>query len=157
MARPENRRVCPSADKSAAAAFALFLLVSPAQAEEQARRTDATVAARPSSPAPAPDSLRLQADWDPALLAAVLPETRGFGMPQARSAPAHEMASGLGLQVERKRRRFRQRAIGWLADKSRPAGWVSDFIIGGADSGWHLVMDPSGDDEYILEFKAKFR
>ncbi|MCC7488656.1 MAG: hypothetical protein IT485_03325 [Gammaproteobacteria bacterium] len=73
------------------------------------------------------------------------------------AAPAAELAAGLDLQVDRNRRKFRTRAIDWVMDQSVAAGYLADFLVGGADSGWHFTMDPRGDDEYSLQWKVKFR
>ncbi len=75
----------------------------------------------------------------------------------ATAAPAAEQAAGLDLQVDRNRRKFRTRAIDWVKDQSVAAGHLADFLVGGADSGWHLTVDPRGDDEYSLQWKVKFR
>ena len=73
------------------------------------------------------------------------------------AAPAAELAAGLDVQVEQKRRKFRTRVVDFMQDRSAAFGHMTDFLLGGADSGWHLVVDPVGDDEYVLQWKAKFR
>lgn len=132
----------------APAALAADLATTPVEPAEESRFESIAPFAEPL---PATDA------WDPALAAALLPDPDFEPASPAAAAPAQELATGLGIQVEKKRRRFRQRAVNWMSDYSTSAGFLADFLIGGADSGWHLVVDPTGTDEYILEWKAKFR
>ena len=90
------------------------------------------------------------------LASAVMPDADPLDE-AATTAPAAELAAGLDLQVDRNRRKFRTRAIDWVKDQSLAAGHLADFLVGGADSGWHLTVDPRGDDEYSLQWKVKFR
>lgn len=111
-----------------------------------------------SPPAATAAGLRLvPGAWEFAPMSFILPDAQLARATHTTAAPAYELASGLGLQVERKRRRFRQRAVNWVTDQSEPAGWLTDFLLDGDDSGWHLVMDPTGDDQYLLEFNMQFR
>lgn len=73
------------------------------------------------------------------------------------AAPATELAAGLDVQVDQKRRKFRARVVDYMAHQSAAFGHMTDFLLGGADSGWHFVVDPTGEDEYTLQWKAKFR
>lgn len=73
------------------------------------------------------------------------------------SAPASELATHLDARLDRSRRKFRARAIDWVKDQSLAVGYFADFIIDGGDSGWHLDVDLRGEDEYMLQWKARFR
>ncbi|MCC7329389.1 MAG: hypothetical protein IT484_04445 [Gammaproteobacteria bacterium] len=73
------------------------------------------------------------------------------------AAPAVELATGLNVQMDLNRRKFRTRAIDWVMDRSVTVGYLADFLVGGADSGWHLGVDLRGDDEYTLQWRARFR
>lgn len=94
--------------------------------------------------------------WDMTLAEAVLPGDQAAHALEA-DAPAHELAEGLGVQVEQSRRKFRAQAMDWITGRSQAVGRMADFLIGGGDSGWHLTVDPRGDDEYQLQWKARFR
>lgn len=91
------------------------------------------------------------------LSGAFLPTGELFAQGSEADAPAHELAAGLNVQVTKSRRKFRTRAVNWMTDRSVAMGVVTDFLLGGGDSGWHLVADVTGTDEYVLEWKAKFR
>lgn len=93
--------------------------------------------------------------WDSSLAAATFFD-KDF-QSNAAAAPASELSAGLGVEVDQKRRKFRARVVDFMADRSASFGRMTDFLLGGADSGWHLVVDPIGEDEYVLEWKAKFR
>jgi len=104
--------------------------------------------------APAVDAAApVVAAWEAGLVDAVLDAPTEA----AAAAPAQELAAGLDVQVTQKRRKFRAQAIDWMADRSLVMGHVTDLLLGGADEGFHLVVDPSGDDQYILEWKVRFR
>jgi hypothetical protein len=91
------------------------------------------------------------------LAAAVMPDDE-FGLENAGdAAPAYELAAGLDVRVEQKRRKFRSGAVDWMAQRSVAMGKMTDLLLGGADTGWHVVVDPRGADEYILEWKVRFR
>jgi hypothetical protein len=92
-----------------------------------------------------------------ALSNAILPDSDFDAQSAAGLAPAPELAAGLNVQVTQKRRKFRTRAVDWMSDRSTAAGTMTDFLLGGADSGWHLYADVTGTDEYVLEWKARFR
>lgn len=118
----------------------------------------------PSSRAPPELDLELMAadaftdtgGWDNVLVAAVMPGNDDLAAADA-DAPALELAEGFDVQIVHSRRKFRARAMDWISDRSIAIGHVADFIVGGADSGWHLTVDPRGDDEYQLQWKARFR
>jgi hypothetical protein len=93
--------------------------------------------------------------WDDSLARATFFDEGFQGTPS--SAPAAELAAGLDVQVEQKRRKFRSRVVDFMQDRSVAFGRMTDFLLGGADSGWHFVVDPTGEDEYTLQWKAKFR
>jgi hypothetical protein len=151
MIRPDTaREITMPGWRTPVLAIVLVLLAGPARAEDAARAA-ADPLAMPAIELLSPRSL------DPALTAAVLPDG-DFSLAAAEDvAPAQELATGLGLQVQKKRRKFRQRAVNWMGDRSVAVGRMTDFLLGGADSGWHLVVDPTGTDEYVLEWKARFR
>ena len=157
--RQNSRRDSVTGRRVPAVAAAVLVFCHPASGADANGAEPVRAQAPPVAPAGVSQFQPLVAPgaWDPALAAAFLPETPAVPETRAVAAPAQELASGLSLQVERKRRRFRQRAVGWVAEQSPSVGWMTDFLLGGGDSGWHLVMDPTGDDEYILEFKMKFR
>ena len=69
-----------------------------------------------------------------------------------RAAPARSSPRASTSQVDQKRRKFRA-CVDYMAHRSRPFGHMTDFLLGGADSGWHFVVDPTGEDEYTLEWK----
>lgn len=94
------------------------------------------------------------AAWESGLVDAVLDTP---AEPVDAAAPAQELAAGLDVQVTQKRRKFRARAIDWMSERSLAMGHMTDLLLGGADEGFHLVVDPSGDDQYILEWKVRFR
>ncbi len=71
--------------------------------------------------------------------------------------PSAELAANLNVQLDRSRRKFRTRTIDWVKGRSVAVGQLADFLVGGADSGWHLRVDPRGDDEYMLQWQARFR
>lgn len=71
--------------------------------------------------------------------------------------PASELVTHLDARLDRSRRKFRVRAIDWVKDQSLAVGYFADFIIDGGDSGWHLDVDLRGEDEYMLQWKARFR
>lgn len=75
----------------------------------------------------------------------------------AGEAPADELAAGLGVEVDQKRRKFRARIVDYMESRGAAFGRMTDFLLGGADSGWHFVVDPTGEDQYTLQWKAKFR
>jgi hypothetical protein len=89
---------------------------------------------------------------------AIIAETDDEGANSAGSAaPAQELAARLDVRVEQKRRKFRTSAVTWMEQRSVAMGRMTDFLLGGADSGWHLVVDPTGADEYMLQWKFRFR
>ncbi len=94
--------------------------------------------------------------WDNVLAAAVLPSDEDLTAADV-DAPASELAEGFDVRVVHSRRKFRARAMDWISARSEAVGHMADFIVGGADSGWHLTVDPRGDDEYQLQWKARFR
>lgn len=144
------REVTTPGRRAPVLAFVLFALAGAARADDGAQAV--------ASPLEIPVLELLEpGSLDPALTAAVLPDG-DFSLAAAEDvAPAPELATGLGLQVQKKRRKFRQRAVNWMGDRSAAVGRMTDFLLGGADSGWHLVVDPTGTDEYVLEWKARFR
>jgi len=73
------------------------------------------------------------------------------------AAPAQELAEGLNVRMDQKRRRFRNSAVRWMAQRSVTMGTMTDLLLTGSDTGWHVVVDPRGSDEYILEWKIRFR
>lgn len=89
------------------------------------------------------------------LASAVMPD-QAVPDDAAAAAPADELAAGLGMQVDRNRRKFRAKAIDWVMDRSVAVGHLADFLVGGADSGWHLTVDPRGEDQYTLQWQARF-
>jgi hypothetical protein len=95
------------------------------------------------------------ADWEDSLADAVFFDAST--QEQGDVAPAHELAEGLDVEVTQKRRKFRARAIDWVTERSAPMGRLTDFLLGGADTGVHLVADPTGQDEYKLEWQIRFR
>jgi hypothetical protein len=102
---------------------------------------------------PASFALEPEADLRASPLAdALLPDSGAT----LEGAPAAELATGLDVRVGHQRRKLRERAVEWMADRSSPVGVMTDLLLGGADSGWHVVVDPSGDDKYILEWKLRF-
>jgi len=110
-------------------------------------------------------------DFSPGQVAAQAVQPLAFGKPRlaalltadpgagdlASPAPASELATHLDVRLERSRRKFRTRAIDWVKDRSLAVGYLADFIIDGGDSGWHLDVDLRGEDEYMLQWKARFR
>jgi hypothetical protein len=91
------------------------------------------------------------------LSGAVLPDGDFDAQRASNAAPAQELATGLGVQVDKKRRKFRTRAVNWMEKQSPALGTMTDFLLGGGDSGWHLAADVTGTEEYVLEWKVKFR
>lgn len=91
------------------------------------------------------------------LSGAVLPDGDFDAQAASNAAPAQELATGLGVQVDKKRRKFRTRAVNWMEKRSPALGTMTDFLLGGGDSGWHLAADVTGTEEYVLEWKVKFR
>ena len=73
------------------------------------------------------------------------------------AAPAPELAEGLNVRIDQKRRKFRSSAVRWMAQRSLTMGTMTDLLLTGSDTGWHVVVDPRGADEYILEWKIRFR
>ncbi len=102
---------------------------------------------------PAGFALKPEADLLASPLADALLPDNGATL---EGAPAAELATGLDVHVGQQRRKLRERAVEWMADRSTPVGFMTDLLLGGADSGWHVVVDPSGDDQYILEWKLRF-
>lgn len=91
------------------------------------------------------------------LSGAVLPDGEFDAQAASNAAPAQELATGLGVQVDKKRRKFRTRAVNWMEKQSPALGSMTDFLLGGGDSGWHLAADVTGTQEYVLEWQVKFR
>jgi hypothetical protein len=89
----------------------------------------------------------------PLVTSAVAPTEDDLG----GGATAQELVARLDVRVQQKRRKFRAEAIDWLGQQSVAMGRMGDFLLGGADSGLHLVVDPIGADEYVLEWKVRFR
>ena len=94
--------------------------------------------------------------WQVSLAEAALPAEQADPS-VAAEVPAHELAAGLDVQITQNRRQFRARALDWVRERSINAAEMADFLVGGGDSGWHLTVDPRGDDEYQLQWKARFR
>jgi hypothetical protein len=94
--------------------------------------------------------------WDFDLTRTVLPDARLRPNNDEVAAPAQELAEGLSVQITQSRRKFRARAVSWLTDRSVPAGMLGDLLLGGAETGWHVVASPGGHGEYILEWKTRF-
>lgn len=148
------RRVAPSMPTAGQGrpAVVLFLLLAAATAGADAPAGDTSL----QLDLPPADMLTGFGQWDTVLASAVLPGA-AIGNPVDVEAPAYELAEGLEVQVVHNRRKFRARAMDWVSERSLAIGQFADFIIGGADSGWHLTVDPRGDDEYQLQWKARFR
>jgi hypothetical protein len=91
------------------------------------------------------------------LSGAVLPDGDFDAQAASNAAPAEELATGLGVQVDKKRRKFRTRAVNWMEKQSPALGTMTDFLLGGGEGGWHLAADVTGTEEYVLEWKVKFR
>lgn len=135
-----------------AAVLVLLLAACATAADEPPEQADP-----PGTSLSAADALAgLDHDWDVTLAEAVLPGEQAASSGKA-DAPAHELAEGLGVQVEQSRRKFRASAMDWISERSATVGRMADFLVGGGDSGWHLTVDPRGDDEYQLQWKARFR
>lgn len=124
--------------------------------------TSAPPAGRPShedfDAASAPQMLTPQlAVLEPLFTTAVMPDDEIQQASSDSAAPAQELAAGLDVRVDHKRREFRSDAVSWMTQRSLAMGRMTDLLLGGADTGWHVVVDPTGADEYILEWKIRFR
>jgi len=53
--------------------------------------------------------------------------------------------------------RFQASALQWVQQGSAGVLRVAEFLVGGGDSGWQLMVDPTGEDEYQLRWEARFR
>ena len=73
------------------------------------------------------------------------------------AAPAQELAAGLDVSVDQKRRKFRSVAVSWMTQRSLAMGRMTDLLLGGADTGWHVVVDPGAADVYMIQWKVRFR
>ncbi len=143
---------------SLAVVFGVLAMTAAARADERA----APAPARPQdlqfdmslSLSTAPESIALLGEWRSSLVDAAFFDD-GF-QPEVATAPALELAAGLNVEVDQKRRKFRAKAVDWITDRSVAMGKMTDFLLGGAETGWHVVIDPTGQDEYILEWKVKF-
>lgn len=93
--------------------------------------------------------------WDLPLAAALLPDEQALAAREAGSIP--EQAGGPAIQAAEKGRLLHQSALQWVQRRSVGVARLADFIIGGGDSGWYLTVDPRGEDEYQLQFQARFR
>lgn len=95
----------------------------------------------------------------PQVASAVMPDaTQDFGQDMIGEAvPAEELAAGLTVRVDHRRRKFRSDAVSWMTQHSATMGTMTDLLLGGSDSGWHVVVDPAGNQKYILEWKVRFR
>jgi hypothetical protein len=154
MAPQDSAGVPPGARHwRAALAVALLLVAGVARAEPPV--ADAAIdLALPPAQAGATAPGALVAEWNQSLADAAF-----FGadfQSDAAAAPAAELVEGVDVQVTQKRRKFRARAIDWMSERSETMGLMTDLLLGGADTGFHLVVDPTGQDEYILEWKARF-
>jgi hypothetical protein len=91
------------------------------------------------------------------LFAAATPDDLLVPASSTSAIPAQELAAGLDVKVDQSRRRFRSGAVSWMMQRSAAMGRMTDLLLSGSDTGWHLVVDPRGSDEYILEWKIRFR
>ena len=94
---------------------------------------------------------------EPLVTTAVRPDDEMQPASSDSAAPALELAAGLDVRVDHKRRQFRSDAVSWMTQRSLAMGTMTDLLLGGADTGWHVVVDPMGAEEYILEWKVRFR
>lgn len=154
--RDTNGRITTTG--STGPAVILCLLAQAALADEEVLVASAEAA---SLQVDLPPSLSISADAfgtaTGGLSGALLPDGGFAAQSAAGVAPAPELAEGLDVQVHQKRRKFRTRAVNWVSDRSSPVGVMTDFLLSGADSGWHLAADVTGTDEYVLEWKTRFR
>ncbi len=107
--------------------------------------------------APAELAAEALAILSPPFAAAVLPDESLAVSPADGAAPAQELAAGLDVAIQHNQRKFRSSAVSWMTQRSAAMGRMTDLLLSGSDSGWHLVVDPRGADEYILEWKIRFR
>jgi hypothetical protein len=111
----------------------------------------------PAAAGNSPLGLHQSAMLSPPFVAAVVPADMPGTASSGSAIPAQELAASLEVSVAHKRRRFRSGAVSWMTQRSPAMGKMTDLLLGGADTGWHLVVDPRGADEYILEWKIRFR
>jgi hypothetical protein len=103
-------------------------------------------------------SLDMPDDSASALSAAILPDGAFDALAESGShASAHELAGNLNVQIDQKRRKFRNRTVNFVAERSVFAGTMTDLLLDGSDTGWHLAVDATGTREYVVEWKTRFR
>lgn len=65
-----------------------------------------------------------------------------------------DMSVIAGVELERTDRRFRSRAVDWAMDRSVAAGFATDFLLHGLDTGVHLRLQSGS--AYVVRWETRF-